>query len=103
MNAKSLKYIRIYIIGSAILVFIHITILKQLSFFDLVNVFLKVSVVPIFLSILLDPLLFLFKSKDKKREGLFSKEWKDDFIESILAYWVLWNAIVLLIHIVRLL
>jgi hypothetical protein len=46
--------------------------------------------------------LFLFKSKDKKQEGLFSKGWKDNFIESILAYWLIWNVIMLLLSIIRL-
>jgi hypothetical protein len=103
MNDKSIKYIRNYIIGSVILVFVYISILEGLDFYELVNVILKVFLVPILLALLLDPLLFLFKTKilNRKLENAFSQGWKDNFIESVVAYWIIWNGIMFLLFLIR--
>jgi hypothetical protein len=103
MNAKSIKYIRNYIIGSVILVFIYISILEGLNLYELVNILLKVFFVPIILALLLDPLLFLFKTKilNRKLENPFSQGWKDNFIESVVAYWIIWNGIMFLLFLIR--
>ena len=105
MNTKSIKYIRNYIVGSVILVFIYISIRNGTSPKDLMAIVLKVTIVPFILTILLDPLLFLFKSKsvNRKEEKTLKQEWKDNFIENVFAYWIIWNSVILLFTLIRVL